>query len=102
MIEGLKVTVGGMELRELATKRAEHHEERAATYAGQVENMKAAKIEGMQYSGGDPIDALERRCAEHTTDARELRFIAAHLDALESYLLRREDLQRLGITDSRY
>jgi hypothetical protein len=102
MIEGLKVTVGGSELRDLANARAAHHEERAKTYAEQVESMKAAKVEGMQYSGGDPVSALEKRHAEHTTDARELRFIPDHIDESETYLLRREDLMRLGITNSAY
>lgn len=102
MIEGLKVTVDGAELRDLARARADYHTERAATYAEQVASMKSARIEGMSYSGGDPVQALEGKRAQHDSDARELLFIADHIIVAESYLLDRDALSRLGIVASRY
>lgn len=105
MIEGLKVTIGGIELRDLANSRAGHHETRCATYAEQIASMKAAQIEGMSYSNssnGDPVTALEGRRTQHENDARELRFIASHINVQEIYLLDRDALTRLGIVASRY
>lgn len=102
MIEGLKVTVGGTELRGLADSRAEYHEERSAVYAEQIASMKGAQVEGMGYSGGDPVTALEGRKAKHDDEGRELRFIASHLNVQEIYLLDRDALTRLGIVASRY
>lgn len=102
MIEGLKVSVGGAELAKIANDRADYHAERAATYHVQIESMTAAKVEGMQYSGGDPVKALSDRRQQHEGDAAELRFIAAHIDHAETYLLDRPALHRLGIVASQY
>jgi hypothetical protein len=97
MIEGLKVTVLGTELRDLAAARATHHAERRSVYAEQVASMEEAKVEGMQYTNGDPVRALKDRMQQHDNEQRELEFIAAHIDLAEHYLLAREDLRRLGI-----
>jgi hypothetical protein len=102
MIEGLKVTILGPELRDIATARADHHDERMRVYADQIESMQANQIEGMQYTNGDPIRALKERQATHENESRELRFIAAHIDLAESYLLDRDALRRLGIVTDRY
>jgi hypothetical protein len=102
MIEGLKVTVAGSELRRLAGERADYHAERVTVYVGQIDGMKAAQVEGVQYTNGDPVQALEGRRAQHENDSRELRFIAEHIDVGETYLLDRDALIRLGIVSSRY
>ncbi len=102
MIEGLKVTVEGSELGELCESRAVHHESRAETYAKQIVSMNEDKIEGMNYTNGDPVKTLEDRKSHHEGEAAELRFIAGHLVATEQYLLERSDLQKLGICKSRY
>jgi hypothetical protein len=102
MIQGLKATIRGIELRQLCSARARHHRERAATYAQQKANMEAASIEGMNYTGGDPIKSLGDKLEQHEAEAGELEFLAAHLDADESYLLAREDLHKLGICKSRF
>ena len=102
MIEGLKVTVEGAELRDLCESRAEYHKSRSDAYASQIESMKSRSIEGMSYTNGDPIKALEDRKNQHDCDYSEMNFIASHIDTAESYLLGREDLVKLGITKSRY
>ena len=103
MIEGLKVTVRGSELRDLATERADFHASRAKVYADQIASMKANEIEAQpNYTNGNPIDNLENRRASHANQEKELRFIAAHLEIPETYLLDRDALHRLGIVTDRY
>jgi hypothetical protein len=102
MIEGLKVTVTGAVLRDIAIARVEHLTGRHEEYAKQVASMEAAKVEGMAYTNGDPVKALRDRMAQHRTEAEELSFIAKYLDLGESYLLDRTDLYRLGIVKDRY
>lgn len=97
MIEGLKVTVAGTELRELCIKRAEHHRERSKVYAGQIVSMEQNEIEGMNYSNGDPKQTLGDKKREHDAEASELDFIAEHLQPTEQYLLNSDALHKLGI-----
>jgi hypothetical protein len=101
MIEGLKVTVHGGKLRDLCLQRCAYHADRADKYRDQIEQMKAAQVEGMAYTNGDPIKALEDRKANHESEAAELLFIADHL-VPDHYLLGKEDLVKLGICKSRY
>jgi hypothetical protein len=102
MIEGLKVTVSGTELKELCLKQGRHHKHRASVYAAQEQSMVANQIEPMHYSGGDPRQALKDRRAVHESEANELEFIATHLVPNEQYLLDCAALTKLGITRSRY
>ena len=91
------MTIPGAELRGLCEERAAHHAERVVVYQQQVDSMKDAKIEAMQYSGGDPVKALQDKRDGHQTQADEMTFIAAHVDVSESYLLDRSDLERIGV-----
>jgi hypothetical protein len=102
MIEGLKVTVNAVELQQLCNDRVRHHSDRAEKYQQQIDSMKADSIQGMAYTNGDPVKALEDRRQQHESEAMEMNFIAAHIDMSHSYLLGREDLVKLGITKSRY
>ena len=102
MIEGLKVTIVGEELAQLCMCRADYHRERSEKYTQQIEAMKKDRIEGMNYTNGDPIKSLEDRRATHDSEYGELVFIADHIEKSETYLLGREDLVKLGITKSRY
>ena len=97
MIQGLKVTLTGDKLAVLCTKRAEYHQGRERVYAEQVENMRKAHVEGMNYTGGDPKAALQAKAQEHANEASAMAFIAENLDRSESYLLDNQDLHRLGI-----
>lgn len=102
MIEGLKVTIVGTELRDLCTKRAEHHRDRSKVYGEQIAMMEKNEVEGMNYTGGDPKRALADKQTEHDSQAGEMAFIAAHIDLSENYLLDSQALVRLGIAKSRY
>lgn len=101
MIEGLKVTILGSELRQLCSNRSLHHRNRASEYAAQVQNFTGAKIESMGYTNGDPIKAMTDKRDEHLREAEEMEFISAHIDLNQEYLLERSDLYTLGIV-SRY
>ena len=102
MIEGIKVTITGTELRDLCLARAEHHVNRQNAYTQQLESMKFNQIEGMSYTNGDPIKSLEDKRLEHANAGAEMLFISKHLKPDEEYLLDRNDLFRLGITKSKY
>ena len=102
MIEGLIVTIPGPELQQLCNARTAHHRERVAAYAQQIHSMKDNDIEGMNYTGGDPLRNLTERMTQHEDEAREMEFIAKHLDLSESYRLSRDDLGRLGICKGRH
>lgn len=99
-IEGLKVTVQGPELRDLCSKQAAYHTERATAYAEQHKSLSNAQIEGMQYSGGDPKKALADKQEEHSNKARELTFIAEHIKQDAEYLLDRSALAEVGVIRS--
>lgn len=102
MIEGLKVTIVGTELRELCIKRAEHHRQRAKVYAGQKASMEENEIGEMTYSNGDPKRVLKDKQEQHEAESGELDFIAAHLVAGEQYLLDSSALAKLGISKRGY
>ncbi|TAN03148.1 MAG: hypothetical protein EPN36_14215 [Rhodanobacteraceae bacterium] len=102
MIEGLKVTVEGVELRELCIKQAEFHEQRRDKYAASAQTLGDVVPEGANYSGGDPKKALADKVSQHDNSARELRFIAAHIVPHESYLLDNLALVKLGISRSAF
>lgn len=99
-IEGLKVTVAGIELRDLCSKQAAFHQERAVAYAKQRSSLQDAQIEAMQYSSGDPKKALADKQAEHDNKARELTFIAEHIKQDAEYLLDRSALAEIGVIRS--
>ncbi|MFZ4596415.1 MAG: hypothetical protein ACOYOF_19320 [Verrucomicrobiaceae bacterium] len=101
MIEGIIVTIPGTELQQLCQTRTTHHRERVTAYAQQIQSMKDNDIEGMNYSGGDPLRNLTDRMGQHEDEAREMEFIASHIDLAESYRLSRDDLSRLGICKGR-
>lgn len=92
----------GTELRELCTKRAEHHRQRAKVYAGQEASMEQNEIEGMNYSNGDPKRVLKDKREQHEAESGELDFIAAHLVSDEQYLLDAAALSKLGISRRGY
>lgn len=102
MIEGLKVTVGGIELRDLCLKQAGFHEQRRDKYEASVKSLGDVAPEGVNYSNGDPKKALSDKVTLHDNSARELRFIADHLEPNESYLLDSMALVKLGIARSAF
>ena len=105
MIEGLKVTVTGHEVVELARKQAEFHAGRAgfynqqlALYANQQQGAPSLQIYS---SNQDPRQAAQSKATEHQQKQEHLLFIADHINVSENYLLADRDLAVLGIVNFR-
>ena len=100
VIEGLKVTVVGTEVADLAKKQADFHAGRAAFYGKQV-GLYAGEQEGapgIQYTlHQDPKAVALQKQTEHHQKADHLSFIAAHVKADAEYLLDNAALSTLGV-----
>ncbi len=101
MIEGLKVTIPAEDLRELCLSAARYHAERAAAYRLQVDSLKLAQVEPMNYTNGNPIETLTERLDEHEDAETEMNFLAKYLRAGEDYLLDRSEVAELGFAERR-
>lgn len=105
MIEGLKITVSGTELRTLCLTQAGKLKAKAERALEQADVYETAEVQtGVQQSTSnrDPVEDLRAAAVTHNSNAQELVFIADHLEPLETYLLGREDLYRLGIIKERF
>jgi len=103
VIEGLKVTVTGHEVAELARKQAEFHASRAEFYNQQLAMYANHQQEApsLMYSNQDPRQAAKSKATEHQAKQEHLLFIADHIKVDEVYLLGDSDLWTLGIVKQR-
>lgn len=100
VIEGLKVTVLGAEVAELAKKQAEFHKERCAHYEKHLGIYKAeedADSGALYTSTQDPKSTLLGKLKEHRQKADHMTFIAGHVKAEAEYLLDNSALATLGV-----
>lgn len=105
MIAGLKVTVLGTEVAELALKQAKFHHGRKDFYAKQLELYKDMPVNqnlSLYSSQQDPRSAAQSKLDEHESKAFHLEFIASHLKADHEYLLEIQDLVVLGVVRNRF
>lgn len=105
MIEGLRVTITGSEMRSLALKRVEHHRARASFYEAQLKAIPTLDDDSdsaPQRGSKGPLDGIKDKITEHTCEADELQFMADHFPQDEQYVLDRNDLFRLGVCRQRY
>ena len=105
MIEGLQATISGTELKHLCESRAAYRQSRAELYQSQAEAIKEDASDTLHEPGSNsssPRKGLIQKATEHSDEAAELRFIAAHLKANEDYQLGKSDLHRLGICRAAY
>jgi len=104
MIEGLKVTIKGEELRKLCLSRAEFHENRAKLIEQQKQSLSENEGEDHSsdstFSNKGPEDLMRDKIRRHRSQAAELTFYADHLVLTEDYFLDASDLSKLGITPS--
>ncbi len=96
MIEGLKICLPAQDLRELLLAAAAYHAERVAAYRTQTESLKAAQIEGMNYTNGNPVETLNERLEEHEDSEAEMKFLAKYVREGEEYLLSRREIAELS------
>jgi hypothetical protein len=104
MIEGLKVTVSGAELKSLCEVRAGFHEERVKFYNEQRDALPEMDEDVPEFANVSkaPQQMMSDRIKAHKGEAEEMWFFSKHLVQEEQYLLGREDLARLGVVSSRY
>lgn len=100
MIEGLKVTIGGEELRKLCYQRSAHCDAQADKAGAQAQEIEDLGSTG--YTNGDPARALKDLQERYRRQAREMTFIGDHIKTSEEYLLTDQDLNKLGITRSQW
>lgn len=102
MIEGLKVTIAGDELRTLCYERADRCQSQADKADDQAGSIERDALGATGYTNGDPVRALRDLKERYAAEAKELRFIGDHIDIDEEYYLQRADLAYLGIVSRSY
>ncbi len=95
MIEGLCFDVSAAEMREHLAAKVDHHKERAAFYADKADSLARGGAEAAQFSGGDPVRALQDNEKKHKNRAEFFDFLRAHVIAGETYRLSESDLVTL-------
>ena len=109
MIEGLHLTVPGTEVQRLLIERSAYHEQRAADYRKTFETLATAMqsveeqdMPKLSSLNSDPVKQAESGMKRHTAKAKENAFMARFVDTSERFLLDINDLERLGVVESRY
>ena len=95
MIEGLHFDIEVKEMKEHLELKARHHDGRRVFYERQVTQLREGGAEAMQYSGGDPMKALNDKANQHQGRSIYFQFLADHLIEGETYRLSESDLRTL-------
>lgn len=109
MIEGLKITLPGLEVQRLMRARAAHHEKRREDYRKTYETLSAA-MSGMNREqapklssmNNDPVEQAKQGIERHEAKQCEFTYLAKFVDLTETFLLDTADLHQLGVIESRY
>jgi hypothetical protein len=96
MIDGLKVTIKGSELKELCLKQSQYHRNRADALQKQID---AGVAEDDPSCSNFRRDAGQRKKNEMES-ASLMRFAAEHFDATAEYLVAFSDLSNIGVERS--
>jgi hypothetical protein len=96
MIEGLKVTITGLELQKLCAERSGHHSNKAQILREQLPTLDSLQVPN---TSNRPGDDARTKIKSHEFKAAEMCFIAAHIVPEETYVLDDNDLLKLGIAD---
>lgn len=99
MIEGLKFRMSSGELSNYLGERIAHHGERKDFYQRTLDKFKAGTAGDVmpQFTGGNPIDGMNAKVAEHDNKMRLFKFMRDHLVTGEEYQLSEADLLKLEI-----
>lgn len=100
MIEGLICTIPGTKVIELCRAHAADLSTKADRLDASDEEV--AKVAAANQLSSSNILLPRDRAKQLRNDARELFFIADHLDPQETYRLSRSDLAHMGVLTSRY
>jgi hypothetical protein len=105
MIEGLKLSIGSLELQGLCDARVQYHTDKATFFENEVKRLapvmaemaNEAQSQGKFSNSNSMTDSFEQKTAHHKDRATYFKFLANHLIAGESYRLSLEDLRILEI-----
>lgn len=100
MIEGLKITIKGIELKEYLLERVEYHNQKLERYREKIEGLEELQ-EQDAHTSVDPVRDLRNHMEKHHSKATYFAFLAEHLNVQETYLLAESDMRRIEIY-SRY
>jgi len=90
MIDGLKLTMSGEELRTLIDEGVRRHERRASRWTRETLRTKDDETDDAALL---PDEMCENEAERHTWRASVLTFIREHIDATETYRLPLADLE---------
>jgi hypothetical protein len=100
MIEGVKFSVSGSEMKAHLESRVRFHRERAEFYEQQKEQFASAPTADMS---NDPVRGLKEAGKRHYERAELFSFYAAHTPVEETFRLSEHELQSLEfIASGRY
>jgi len=102
MIEGLHFDVEYKEMKEHLEQKAQHHFSRKQFYFSQAVKLVEGEVESMDYTGGDPVKALNDKGKQHYARMEFFQFMADHLIKDETYRLSEGDLLTLEFISRRY
>lgn len=91
MIDGLKLTMSGEELRTLLADAVTRHEERASHWTNETQRTQEGETEDAPLL---PQHICENEAERHTWHAAVLAFIRDHVDTGETYRLSVVDLEQ--------
>lgn len=98
MIEGLKLTLKGSEIRDRCAERISYHEEREAFYRKSSDDF-VAETERIEAVGQDTrqstLNGFQKALKYHKARAVYFRFVKDHLEPGENYVLALEELRAL-------
>lgn len=97
MIEGFKLDFTGEELKDHVAKKVQYHLERAAFYDQQAKQLAAGGAQPAQFTGGDPIRALQEQGKTHARRSEFFDVLTKHIVRGETYRLSEDDLIKLEI-----
>ena len=98
MSKGLVAHVPGAELIELCGKQAAFHRERSDAHRQAADALQDVVAAELQYGSMlSPKRAAQDKTTEHANKARYLDFLAAHVNANETYELSQQDLVTIGV-----
>jgi hypothetical protein len=99
MINGLKATVSGKDLKALLINRSDFHDKKAIEFGDQI--RKKTSQGGLSAIIDElGLQELNRHKKHHESEADLLSFVSSFVVEHESYLLSCEELVRLGVSES--
>lgn len=97
MIEGFKLTVPGIVIKEWLDEARDRHKEKAAGYKASLDNLPVN--ERPDYSSGDPFSGLKNKVNDHTTKMKWFELASKYIDVNETYRLTSYELRELEVAE---